>query len=449
MRGLRSFIVLLVIAAALGWYTYRDSTRPATTDTADKEKVFAVEADKIEEIAIKSEAGEQTRLQKSGAEWKIVAPVTAQPDAGEVSGLTSSLSTLEIQRVVDENAPDLKEYGLAQPRIEVTFKAGGQQHSLAIGQKTPPGTDVYARRGDEKKVFLIASHLESTFNRSTFDLRDKAAVKVERDKLDALELTAGNTTTKFVRPGGGEWQIAGPVQGRADFSAIEGLVSRLTGLQMKSVIDAPESGLKKYGLEKPAATVRFGAGSSQATLAIGDAAGEGTIYARDLSRPAVFTVESSVLDELKKDPSEYRQKDLFDARSFNATRLEIVRGGQTHVFEKTRAKNKEGQEEEKWRQTAPQARELDQSSFDALLSAITGARATSFVTGSGAAAAAKALAAPELTAAIRFDEGKKEERVAFAKAGADAFALRTGEPGAARVDSSTVDAIVKALQELK
>jgi hypothetical protein len=50
---------------------------------------------------------------------------------------------------------------------------------------------------------------------------------------------------------------------------------------------------------------------------------------------------------------------------------------------------------------------------------------------------------------IKFEEGKKEERVTFARAGSDAFATRTGEPGAAKIESATLDAIAKALQELK
>jgi hypothetical protein len=446
MRGLRSLILLLVIAIPLGWYTWRDSHRAASDDLPKKDKVFAgIEADKIEEVAVKSESGDRTRLQKSGTEWKIVAPANAQPDASEVSGLTSNLATLELERVVDENPPDLKEYGLAQPRIEVAFKSGGKEQTLLIGQKTPPGTDLYAKRADDKKVFLIPAHLESSFNKGTFDLRDKAVMKVDRDKLDALEFTAGDRTSRFVRPAG-EWQIAAPVQARADFSAIEGIVSRLAGLQMKSIVDAPDADQKKYGLDKPAATVKFGTGSSQASLVIGGKAEENTVYARDLSRPAIFTVESSVLDELKKDPAEYRQKDLFDARSFSATRIEIARAGQTHVFEKTKTKNKEGQDEEKWRQSAPQSRELDQAVFDKLVSALTGLRATGFVE---AAAAAKALAAPELAVTIKFDEGKKEERVTLAKSGTDAFAARAGEPGAAKVDAVALDNAVKALQELK
>jgi hypothetical protein len=445
VRGLRSLLVLLLVAGAVGWYAYRDSSRPLDTGEPKRDKVFTVEADKIEEIALKSESGERTRLQKAGNDWKIVSPAGVAPDANEVSSLASGIASLDTDRVVDENPPDLKEYGLAQPRIEVTFKTGGKEQTLLIGQKTPPGTDLYAKRGDEKKVFLIPGHLESTFNKTTFDLREKAAVKVDRDKLDSLEFTAGDKTVRFVKPAA-EWQIAAPVQARADFSAIEGIVSRLAGLQMKSVIDTPDPDGKKYGFDKPAATVTFGTGSSQASLVIGGPAAEGTVYARDRSRPAIFTIESAVLDELKKDPSEYRQKDLFDARSFNASRLEIVRAGQTYAFEKTRVKNKEGQDEEKWRQLTPQPRELDQPRFDALLSALTNMRATGFV---DASAAAKALAAPELSVTIKFDEGKKEERVTLAKSGSDAFASRSGEPGAAKIDASAVDAATKALQELK
>ena len=233
MRGLRSLIVLLVIALPLGWFAYRDSTKPADSGRAKRDKVFTVEADKIEEISLKSESGERTRLQKSGNEWKIVAPAGAPPDANEISGVASGIASLEMERVVDENPPDLKEYGLAQPRIEVAFKADGKEQTLLIGQKTPPATDLYAKRAGETEGLPHPGHLESTFNKTTFDLRDKAVLKIDRDKLDALEFTAGDKTSRFAKPAG-EWQIAAPVQARADFSAIEGIVSRLTGLQMKS-----------------------------------------------------------------------------------------------------------------------------------------------------------------------------------------------------------------------
>jgi hypothetical protein len=440
MRGVR-FLVLLIIAIPLGWYAYYDSKK-AADDSSKRDKVFTVEADKIDEVEIKSESGDRTTVRKKGSEWEIVQPISSPTDQAAVSGITSNLSSVEIQRVIDDNPPDLKEYGLAEPRVEVAFKANGQQRRLQLGQKTPSGTDVYAKLPDSKRVFLISSYLDSTFNRSTFDLRDKSVLKIDREKVDGLEVNAGGRTVKFEKKNG-EWQIIQPSAGRAEFSAVDGLVSRISSVQMKSVVpDATD--LKKYGLDKPAATVRLGSGSSQASLAIGGAAASGSVYARDLSRPAVFTIESSLADDLKKDASEYRQKDLFNARSFNTSRLEIVHNNQTSTFEKTKVKDKDGKEQEKWKQTAPTARDVDPAKIEALISAVTVARATGFVDST----ANTGLDKPELTVAFKYDEGK-DERVTFARIKDAAYAARPGAPGAAKVDASAIDSIVKALGEVK
>jgi hypothetical protein len=196
---------------------------------------------------------------------------------------------------------------------------------------------------------------------------------------------------------------------------------------------ADENALKEYGLDKPAATARVGAGSAQSTLAIGKSAAEGTVYARDLSRPMVFTVESALLDELKKPADDLRVKDLFDARSFNTTRVEIARGGQMLAFEK---------DKDAWKQVTPAAKPADAAKVEALLTALTGARATGF------AEKAPALDTPEVTATLKFDEGR-QDKVSFARKGTDAFARREGDPSAAKIDVSTLDAIVKAIDALK
>jgi hypothetical protein len=442
VRGLRGFIVLLVIAAPLGWYAYRDSKKGPVDDTAKHDKVFSVDALKIDELEIKSESGERTTLQRKGTDWTIVQPVAAAPDQAAVSGITSNLASMEVQRVIEENPSDVAEFGLATPRVEVGFKVGGQQHRLQIGQKSPTGSDVYARLADQKRVFLIPSFLESTFNRTTFDLRDKTVLKLDREKVDSLAVTAAGKETRLEKAGG-EWALKAPVEGRAEFGAVDGLVSRIAALQMKSLASEPATP-QQYGFEKPAATVRIGSGSSQATLVIGAPAGEGSVYAKDLARPAVFTVESTLLDDLKKDASEYQQKDLFDARSFNATRLEIVRGGQSTTFEKTKVKNKEGKDVETWKQTAPAARDVDAAKMEALLSAITGARATSFAP----ATAKTGLDKPELAVTFKYDNSK-DERVAFARNGTTVYASRAGAAGAAIVDATVLDGIVKALEALK
>ena len=441
MRGLRSFLILLVLGAGFGAYIYFVELKRDTADTGEaRDKVFAVEAEKIDEVTIKSESGARTTLKKSGTNWQVVEPAAsaAGADQTEISGITTNLSTLEQQRVIEENPQDLTQFGLASPRIEVTFKADGKSQTLLIGSKTPTGSDVYAKVGDSPKVFLIASYLESTFNRTTFDLRDKTALKVESAKVDALEITADGTTKRFEKKGDA-WQLTAPAETRPDSFAIDAVVSRVVNAQMKSLAPAGID-LAAAGLDKPAATANVRAGSAQATILFGKTAEEGSVYAKDASRPEIFTVESAILDELKKPAVEFRQKDIFDARSFNTTKLEIARAGQTFTFEKVTEKDKDGKDVEKWRQMSPSAKDADADKVNALLTTLTGARADTFVE--------KATSAkPEITVALTFDGGK-QERVSFSKSGADGLAVREGALGVAKVPATLVDDIVKAAEAL-
>jgi hypothetical protein len=441
MRGVRSFLVLLVLGGALAGYVYYDSKKePSSADR--KDKVFTVESDKIDEMTVKSESGDRTTLKKRGTDWQIVQPIAAQPDSAEVSGITSNLSSLEVQRVIDENPQDLKEYGLAEPRLEVTFKSGGQERRLQIGRKTPPATDLYAKLADQKRVFLIPSYVDSTFNKTTFDLRDKTVLKLERDKIDSLSIATPKHTVQFAKVNN-EWLMTAPVKVRADFTAVDGLVSRITTLQMKSIVAPEGAKLPDYGLDKPEVTVQIASGSSRATLLVGKAAENNTVNAKDQARPAVITIDSSIVTDLTKEPGDYRQKDLFDARAFNSTRLEVVRGGQTIAFEKTKTKNKQGQDEEKWRQVAPSARDLDSTKVENVISAVTAARANTFIDSE----AKTGLDKPELTVTIKSDDGKREEKVTLARSGSDGYAAKSGEPGVAKIDVATIDNIVKSLDE--
>ena len=438
MKGVRSFLVLLVIAAGLGGFLYYDSKRTPATDSK-LEKVFTgVEADKIERVTVTSAAGEKTTVQKQGTTWQVTAPAAVPADEAELSGIASNLASVEMQRVVDDQATDFKQYGLDPARIAVTFMSGGKEQTLLLGSKTPSGGDMYARLPNAPRVFLVSSYLETTFNKTSFDLRDKTVLKIDREKADRLDVQAGDKTTTFAKQGA-DWRITAPFDARADFGAVEGILGRLNTAPMKSIAaaevkDAKE--LAQYGLDKPAATVRVGSGSSQAGLAIGKSAAEGTVYAKDLSRPMVFTIESGLADELKKPADDFRIKDLFDARAFNTTRLEVARGGQTLAFEK---------DKDAWKQVTPAAKAADAAKVDALLTALTNTRANGFETKIDATG----LLSPELTATVKFEDGKKQEKVTFARKGADAFARREGDAAAAKIDTTALDAIVKAFDALK
>ena len=367
MRGVKSTLFLgLVLVGLAAYIFFVDSERPVG-EAEPKEKAFAsVKADEIEELEIKSADAQSSRLRKTDDKWTIVEPTTAEPDAGELSSITSSLSDVSIERVVDETPSDLKRFGLEPPRIEVAFRAKGQKefNRLMIGDKTPTGGELYARTPDKKRVFLLSSFLEETLNKNTFALQDKRILKFERDKVETLDLSSGSTAMQFAKSGT-EWKIVKPIAARADFGAVEGIVERLGSVQMQSIVAPDDPDLKKYGLDKPTSTIVVGTGSSRATLTLGKTE-NAVVFAKDASRPVTFTVAPTVKTDVFKELSELRRKDLFDSRSFTATRVEIRRGAETFTFEKSKGKD----EKEIWKNAA--GKDMDETKMQDLLSRLTG-----------------------------------------------------------------------------
>jgi hypothetical protein len=449
MRGLRSTIALVLVLAGLGAYIYFVTWKMpegGADAAAAKEKVFAgFEADKLEEIKVTSAAGDATTLKKEGGGWQISQPIAAKADESEVSGITSALGQIEVSRVIDENPTNLNDYGLSNPRIEIDFKKAGDKdyQKLIVGDKSPTGGDLFAKRNDEKKVFLIPAFQETSLNRTTFDLREKAILKFDREKVDGIDVTAGGKSLAVAKDGS-EWKITRPVQTRADFGSVEGLVGRLQSVQMKSIVteNPAPADLKKYGLDKPEATVNLNAGSARATLLVGGTAADNTVYARDASKQTVVTVESALLDDLRKSADDYRRKDIFEFRPFNANRVEMSRNDQTVVLERVKGTGENAADT--WKRVSPTAGDVDREKSDSLLSKLSNMRAASFVD----TTAKTGLEKPALTVTVKFDDGKKEEKVTFGQAGTDVFVSRPGEPGAAKVDSADFNDAIKSLDEL-
>ncbi len=441
MRRLWSTMALVVVLAGLGAYIYFvDSKRPVSS-IEEKQKVFAVEADKIQEITIRS-GDETSTLRKVDGTWKMTAPVDADVDQTEISSLTSNLASLEINRVIEENAPNLGEFGLANPRIEVSFKGENDTAGqIQIGDKTATQSDLYAVKPGEKRVFVISSYQETTLAKKPFDLRDKRVLKFERDKVDSVEIAQGGPTAIGLARTGSDWVVKSPVEARGDYSAIEGLLTKLSSANMTKLVEPSASDpavFTKYGLDKPAVTVTLGAGSARATLVLGKEE-EGAVYARDQSRGMVFAVDPTLATDLKKAVDEYRDKDLFEFRNFNAARLRIVRGADTSEFQKVAGTGENAAE--KWQRVTPggSPTDVDTVKMDDLLTKLTGLRAQSF----DATLQGSVLEKPALVVSASYDQGKFE-RVRFAKTGADALAAREAEAGAAKLDATAYDDLIKA-----
>jgi hypothetical protein len=439
VRSVWSLVASIVVLAGLAGYIYFVDSKTEPNAPEVKEKIWGtLTAADMEEVQIKLSDGETAKVQKTDGTWQLVEPSKAPADETEMTSITSSLAGLEVQRVVDANAGDVKQYGLDPARISVAFRNKGQQdvRRVDFGEKTPTGGDLYARIPGEKRVFLVSSFLDSTFNKTPFALREKTILKIDRQKADGLELMEGSTNIQMVKKGS-DWMLLKPIAARADFAAVESSLERVGSAQMVGITEDSASNLAKYGLDKPTATITVAMGSSRATLLLGKTE-NAVVYAKDASRPMVFTVAPTLKTDIIKPVAELRRKDLFDARAFTTTHIELTRGSETIVLDKSKGKD----EKDIWKNGA--GKEVDATKADDLVNRITGLRAGSFENQAHAS-----LKTPVLVVTVRTSDNKTDT-VTFGRSDMDVYAARSDEPGSAKIEgTAALDEALKLLDGVK
>ena len=147
IRGLIVAVVLLAaLTGALYWSNYHKSAETAQTPADLPPKILSLKPDDIVGIAIKKKDSDEVVLKKDGNNSRSHrAPSTC---GGPVGGVHHNFTAgdARLQRLVEDKAADLGQYGLAQPSLSVSIaEKNNQTQQLLIGDDTPTGNGVYTR----------------------------------------------------------------------------------------------------------------------------------------------------------------------------------------------------------------------------------------------------------------------------------------------------------------
>src|SRR5438046_1630466 len=120
IRGLTiATVVLAALAGTLYWSNRHkpDETTQASADTPPK--ILTLKEGDITKVDLKKKTEDIVLAKDSGGKWQITSPQTLSADQSAVSSMISTLSSLSSDRLVEDKASDLNQYGLSQPTIEV------------------------------------------------------------------------------------------------------------------------------------------------------------------------------------------------------------------------------------------------------------------------------------------------------------------------------------------
>jgi len=425
-------IVLAALSGVLYWSNRRKPVEPAVKVSADvPPKILTLAEADIAKVDIKKRGEDEVVLAKDDAgKWQIIAAKPLRADQSQVSGMLSTLSSLSSERLIEEKAGNLAEYGLAQPLIEVAVtEKDNKTRKLLIGDDTPAGSAVYVALAGDPRVFTLANYSKTSLDKSAKDLQDKRLLVFEQDKLSRVELTAKKQDIEFGR-NKDQWQIVKPKPLRADDSKVEELIRKLGDAKMDlSVSDEVQ---KK-------AIAAFNSGAAVATAKVTDSSGTEELqlrknkddyYAKSSAVEGVYKVLSDLGPALDKGVDDFRNKKLFDLGFTDPDKIELHDGAKAYFLTKGGSDWFSGD-----------GKKVDAIGAESFVEKVRDLTASKFVdSGFGAAEI-------ELTATS--SGGKNTEKVLIAKDGDHYVAKRDGEPALYQLDPVVISGLQLAAQDLK
>ncbi|MDR1669778.1 MAG: DUF4340 domain-containing protein [Oscillospiraceae bacterium] len=302
-RGRRTALIggsaaLFVLAAGITVLVLTGTPEAAepspSPSPAQTVSLIAEDVNAVNEVVFTPQEGDSFRIVKKDTEYTLELPGALFP------GVTSSLSAsfrnaanLTGITLVAENADDgqLALFGLTQPAMRWEVKrADGTSDRLMLGVESATGTGRYARREDERAVYLLTktqsdnlikqaeAHYDLSFvqgveateespawsqiTRCLLEKNDGEVIEIlKRTEEETADLPLGSSTYHLVQPREGECN---------EYNVEGTLMTPAIGIKPGEIVETEPEDLSAYGLDNPSKLTLTTLGDWSGTLLIGN-----------------------------------------------------------------------------------------------------------------------------------------------------------------------------------
>jgi hypothetical protein len=284
-------------------------------DLRDK-KVIALKKDDVTKIQlayVDRQILVEKKKQGDKDEWTLTQPIQAKADSGSVDSILYSLEGYQVKEWVETAPKDLAKYGLSKPQITVTLTSkDGKQETLLVGKKKEGADEVYVQNPARRAVVTLEAKAVTDLTKQAFDLRDKHLLAFERDDVDKIEVTRGNTQIVCQKSGKGdkeEWKVILPKEVEADKWKVDDILWDMEDLEATKFVEDAPGDLAKYGLTSPQVTVRLSGKGKTHEVFFGAEAEASKVYVKTGDSPRVVLVDKSSMDNLPKSPDDLKKEE--------------------------------------------------------------------------------------------------------------------------------------------
>lgn len=200
MKKLNNTWLIAALVVLVGAFVVSRFFRAPGLESNLRQQLVQLDTAAITQLRVRpASGGEEISLQREGVNWKVTqGSKSAFADRSAVNAALSSLSALKPLRMVSRKKDKWNDFQVGDGGTQVAvYEADRQESNLHIGktnfvqnqQGGFGGAYTYVRVGDEDEVYAIDGFLESSFNRTYSDWRNKNFLRVSRDAVSKITFT--------------------------------------------------------------------------------------------------------------------------------------------------------------------------------------------------------------------------------------------------------------------
>jgi hypothetical protein len=361
----------IIMVGLLGAYFFLKqkplTKTPAAPAASAKPAIVLAQLDQaqINKLVIKSPKGNLTFVKQPGG-WQSEPAQPYELDQDRIITTVSTFTALTATELIDGQPDDLRQYGLAQPAVTVTVYTAGKTGSVTVhlGDLTPLGSNYYAQREGDPKVYTISGADGGRFLFTLNDLRNRELPRVDLEQCryfklirpgqPPVEITENPKRDKTGTDYGmNNWILVQPYQETLTVDVEkfgQTILPALQGLEKQEYIADQPASLAPYGLDRPRyeLIVKDKAGQTLHLL-IGKERDSDYFYAKTPEAPAVFTISNSILPALSVKPFELVNRLGYIINIDTVDKITVAAGGLSQTFTLSRkvkkARSKQEQDE--------------------------------------------------------------------------------------------------------
>lgn len=201
MKQKKGMLILALVLGVLvvlyiGLRVYNQQADKKEAEKAEAEKIYLADVDAEQVEAVEYTDGQNTMsFVKEGDEWYYKEDEEIALLQDKVEEIVEAVVGLTAVREL-ENPDALEDYGVTEPAYTISYTAGDETKTIAIGDMT--GEDYYVTVGETGKIYTITSDILNSLSFELGDVAEQDTVPtIGSGNIEKVEVTQNGETTEY------------------------------------------------------------------------------------------------------------------------------------------------------------------------------------------------------------------------------------------------------------